>query len=281
VGALADDAVTVEGVQAENAISDPDRINAGDYLDVCVGNGVDDITGASRVPTTAPPVDVASGTGVAAQQQKLNELFAGYGIPALAVDGDSGRLTEQQLCAARVALGMPISRADMEPGGAEEQALMAAGSVPIPAGAPTSASRWVLIDQTCQVMFVGEGSDRLVYVFRTSTGERGHETRDQDGSRAFRFDPARGNGGWHNSIDYPVAGDNPLNGNMYMPLYFDNGQAIHGANNVPTDPRSKGCARLRVENQDALVDWLGLRDAGGPVWNPDRINLTVNVQGRY
>ena len=114
---------------------------------------------------------MASGTGVAAQQQKLNELFAGYGLPALAVDGDSGRLTEQQLCAARVALGLPISRADMEPGGAEEQALMAAGSVPIPAGAPSRSSRWVLIDQTCQVMFVGEGADRVVYVFRTSTGE--------------------------------------------------------------------------------------------------------------
>ena len=68
---------------------------------------------------------------------------------------------------------------------------------------------------------------------------------------------------------------------MYMPLYFDNGQAIHGANNVPTDPRSKGCARLRVENQDALIDWLGLRDAGGPIWNADRINLAVSVQGRY
>ena len=235
----------------------------------------------ARVPAPTPAAAVATGTGVAAQQQKLNELFAGYGLPALSVDGNSGRLTEQQLCAARAALGLPISRADMEPGGAEELALMAAGSVPIPAGAPVRSSRWVMIDQTCQVMFVGEGADRVVYVFRTSTGEPGFETRGQNGSRVFRFDPARENDGWHNSIDYPVPGDNPLNGNMYMPLYFDNGQAIHGANNVPTDPRSKGCARLRVENQDALIDWLGLRDAGGPIWNADRINLAVSVQGRY
>ena len=261
VSAIGNEAVTVQNVQAENGIANPNTINAGDYLDVCVGNGVDDVTGAQRTPAPAPVEAVASGTGVAAQQQKLNELFGGYGLPALTADGDSGRLTEQQLCGARVALGLPISRADMEPGGAEEQALMAAGSVPIPAGAPTSSSRWVLIDQTCQLMFVGEGNDRLVHVFRTSTGEPGHETRNQNGSRAFRFDPARENDGWHNSIDYPVPGDNPLNGNMYMPLYFDNGQAIHGANNVPTDPRSKGCARLRVENQNALLDWLGLRDA--------------------
>ena len=177
---------------------------------------------------------------MAAQQQKLNELFYGLGFPGLTVDGDSGRLTEQQLCAARVALGMPISRADMEPGGPEEQALMAATSVGVPPSAPTWAGRWILIDKTCQVIFVGEGTDRLVFVFQTSTGSPGYETRDQNGSAVFRYNPARGNNGWHNSYDYPVGGDNPLNGNMYKPLYFDNGQAIHGANNVPTNPRQQG-----------------------------------------
>ncbi|MGH8240511.1 MAG: L,D-transpeptidase, partial [Steroidobacteraceae bacterium] len=139
----------------------------------------------------------------------------------------------------------------------------------------------VLIDRTCQVMFAGEGDSRLVHVFPTSTGSSGFETRLQDGSQVFRFDPARGNNGWHNSYDYPVSGDNPLNGNMYMPLYFDNGQAIHGANNVPPSPQSKGCARLRVANQDALVDWLGLRDVGQPVWDEDEIGLVVSVQGRF
>ena len=68
---------------------------------------------------------------------------------------------------------------------------------------------------------------------------------------------------------------------MYKPLYFDGGQAIHGANNVPRSPASKGCARLRLEDMDALVYWLGLADAGGVTYNEDRINLTVNVQGRY
>jgi hypothetical protein len=68
---------------------------------------------------------------------------------------------------------------------------------------------------------------------------------------------------------------------MYMPLYFDGGQAIHGANNVPPSPQSKGCARLRVESQNALIDWLGLRDVAGPVWDPGRIDLTVSVQGQF
>ena len=38
---------------------------------------------------------------------------------------------------------------------------------------------------------------------------------------------------------------------MYKPLYFDNGQAIHGANTVPTSPASHGCARLRVHDQES------------------------------
>ena len=138
-----------------------------------------------------------------------------------------------------------------------------------------------MIDQTCQMMFVGEGSSRLVFVFPTSTGESGHETRNQNGSGVFRYDPARENGGWHNSTAYPVEADNPLNGNMYKPLYFDDGQAIHGAGYVPTSPQSKGCARLRVEHQDALIGWLGLRDAAGPLWDGGQIGLTVSVQGRY
>ena len=196
------------------------------------------------------------------------------------MDGESGRFTRQLLCAARTSLGLPASRTDMAPGSPEEQALMSMQSVSIPAGAPTQSYRWVLIDRTCQVLYAGEGSERLVFVFPTSTGEPGAQTRDQDYSPIFRYNPARGNGGWHNSSDFPVAGDNPLNGNMYKPLYFDRGQAIHGANNVPPEPRSKGCARLRVGDQDALIGWLGLADSG-PISEADQVGLVVSVNGQW
>ena len=121
----------------------------------------------------------------------------------------------------------------------------------------------------------------FVVVFPTSTGEPEHETRQQNRSQAFRYDPALHNDGWHNSTDFPGAEDNPLNGNMYRPLYFDRGQAIHGANNVPTSPRSKGCARLRVEHQDLLIAWLGLDGIGGATYDASRMDVTVNVQGAY
>ncbi|MBA3310279.1 MAG: L,D-transpeptidase [Nocardioidaceae bacterium] len=199
----------------------------------------------------------------------------------LAVDGISGPLTRQQLCTARVLLGLPVSRSDMAMGGDEEAELLALTSVPIPPGAPTDHERWTLIDMTCQVLIAGTGTSGVTFVFPASTGSAGYETRVLAEAAAFRFDPALDNGGWHDSTEFPAAYDNPLNGNLYRPIYFSNGQAIHGANNVPPQPASKGCVRLRVDHQDQLVAWLGLDDADGPVWMKRRINLTVSTLGSY
>jgi lipoprotein-anchoring transpeptidase ErfK/SrfK len=169
----------------------------------------------------------------------------------------------------------------MATGSEEEQILMATETLPIPFTSSILSERWVLIDQTCQIMFVGVGGEQLQFVFPTSTGLSQFPTRAQNRSNVFRYRSASGNDGWHNSTTYPAAGDNPLNGNMYRPLYFDRGQAIHGANNVPRSPASHGCARLRVGHMDALIDWLGLGDVRGSTGDSGRINLTVNVQGRY
>ncbi len=271
--AMPDTAVSFQDLQDENGIADADRIESGDYLDICVGNQINDITGDTRGADSGAIVDDT----VAVQQRKINELFAGRGMPQLAVDGVSGPLTKQQLCAIRTAFGLPVNRADMVPGSAEEQLLMSAVTLPAQVGAP---DRWVLIDMTCQIMFAGD-STSIVFVFPTSTGEAGYETREQQGVSAFRFDPAIDNDGWHDSTMFPAASDNPLNGNMYKPVYFDNGQAIHGSYNVPPEPLSKGCARLLVEHQDALLAWLGLGDATSQIWSADRINLTVNARGQF
>ena len=275
-----DETVNVVALRAENDLLTAD-IDAGQVLDVCVGNGLDDVTGEQRTDPDADVVSAAVKQNVELQQLKLNRLFEGYGTPPLLVDGVSGPVTRQRLCAARLSLGLPATTADMVAGSAEEEMLLAATELAVPQTSATASTRWILIDRTCQIMFAGSGSSELAYVFPTSTGSEGHETRLQERSNAFRFDPAIANGGWHDSTDFPVAIDNPLNGNMYRPLYFDGGQAIHGANNVPTSPQSKGCARLRVEHQDALVDWLGLSDARAPIWSERQIAVTVNVQGEY
>jgi len=265
--------VTVDGLKEENWLDDDHVIHPGDRLDVCVGNDMDDVTGASRLP---PPADA-----VMIQQRKLNELFEPYAIPELLVDGISGPLTRQLLCAARIGLGLPATTGNMPAGSADEELLLAADSISIPAGAATWARRWILVDETCQVMFTGEGAARIVEVFPTSTGEPGHETHNVQAVAAYRYDPAVDNDGWHDSSRYPADVDNPLNGNMYKPLYFNGGQAIHGADVVPPDPRSKGCARLYPWDQDSLIEWLGLAELTEVTWQKRQIDATVTVQGEY
>jgi len=273
-----DDTVRVDTISAENDL-EGNLIVPGQLLDVCVDNGVDDRTGENRPPNQALVAD-ATRANVESQQTKLNELFAAYGTPELIVDGISGSVTRQRLCAARLALGLPASTLDMEMGSPEEQMLMAATSLTVPPGTPIANPRWVFIEETCQMMFIGSGWD-IAYIFPTSTGEPGHETRPQDATRAYRFDPALDNDGWHNSTDFPVEEDNPLNGNMYKPIYFDGGLAIHGANNVPTSPQSKGCARLRLEHQDALIAFLELSEVERAFNNSRTIDLAVTITGRY
>lgn len=274
-----DQTVTPETIISENDL-DGEVIFPDQLLDVCVDNGLDDRTGSERAPNQAL-ADAERRAAVIRQQEKLNELFAGSGMRELLVDGISGPVTRQRLCAARVALGIDVNRNDMAAGSEEEELLFATDALRQPFTTALLSERWILIDRTCQVMFTGEGDIGITNIFSTSTGEHGYETRDQDRTRAYRFDPALDNGGWHNSTTFPVPEDNPLNGNMYKPLYFDGGQAIHGSNNVPTTPQSKGCARLRVSDMETLIAWLGLNGVQGPTYSSRLINVTVNVQGAY
>jgi hypothetical protein len=273
-----DDTVRVDTISAENDL-DGNTIFPDQLLDVCVDNGLDDRTGAAREPNRVLVAE-ATMANVEIQQAKLNELFAGTGMAELPVDGVSGSVTRQRLCAARMGLGLLPSTADMEAGSEEEQLLMAATTLNVPLNAPVDAERWVHVDQTCQVMFVGAGADQLQFIFPTSTGQPGFETRLQDASKVYRYDPAFDNDGWHDSTEFPVPEDNPINGNMYKPLYFDGGLAIHGANNVPTSPQSKGCARLRVGDQDQLLDWLGIGEVTQPIGG-SQFGLTVRIVGQF
>ena len=154
-----DDTVRVDTIQAENDLVD-DTLQPDQLLDVCVDNGLDDRTGEAREPNQALVAE-ATMANVEIQQAKLNELFAGYGIADLPIDGVSGSVTRQRLCAARLGLGLPPSTLDMVAGSEEEQVLMAAAQLNIPFSAPVEEERWVLVDQTCQIMFVGAGNQTV------------------------------------------------------------------------------------------------------------------------
>lgn len=268
----------LRGLWYENGFLD--TLVPGQLLDVCVDNGINDIEGGAQLRAAHPNAVAALKTVVSHQQTKVNELLGPYGMRPLTVDGIPGPSTGQRLCAVRLLLGLKRSINDMEPASTEMAALMAATGVSAPKSSVRGSSRWALIDKTCQVMFIGSGMD-LKFVFPTSTGGEGTDTRPQTAARVFRYNPAVDNDGWHNSSQYPVGYDNPLNGNLYKPLFFDYGQAIHGAGSIPPRPASKGCARLAVDDQNRLINWLGLDKMTTETWVPKDINLVVAVQGTF
>ena len=105
--ARADEIVTIASLQAENGLVD-ELIVPEQLLDVCIDNGLDDITGQQRLERNAAVIAVETFASVTAQQTKLNELLVPYGFPEMPVDGVSGPVTQRALCASRLALGLPV-----------------------------------------------------------------------------------------------------------------------------------------------------------------------------
>jgi hypothetical protein len=73
--AEADEIVTIASLQAENGLLD-ELIVPGQLLDVCIDNGLDDITGEQRLERNVAVVATETLASVTAQQTKLNELLA-------------------------------------------------------------------------------------------------------------------------------------------------------------------------------------------------------------
>lgn len=198
----------------------------------------------SAPPRRAPAADVA------AVQRELNGELAASGYPPLVVDGVGGPRTRQAVGAV---------------------ALMAALR-----GAPAPHRR-VIVDRVTQVL-VAADLHGVRLVAPVSTGAPESPTRLVDSVAAFRYEPASDNAGWRNSTTFPVGPDDPRGGNMYRPVYFDRGQAIHGSDRVPPSPSSHGCVLVDPAVQDALVRWLGLDGVVEAVWSTEVIDLRVTVR---
>ena len=135
-----DETVNVVALRAENNLATAD-IEVGQMLDVCVGNGLDDVTGEQRPDPDETIVAAAVRQNVEIQQLKLNKLFEGLGTPPLLVDGISGPVTRQRLCAARLGLGLPAELEDMSAGSDEEDRLLAAAELQIPYTSALASNR--------------------------------------------------------------------------------------------------------------------------------------------
>jgi hypothetical protein len=206
-------------------------------------------------PTTVPPPPAepevldrgTTGPRTQALQQRLVDLRFDPGP----VDGDFGRKTEMAVWAFQKISGLP---ADGRVTPAVWQAMQAAGP-PAPLRPSGPGDRFE-VDLARQVLFLYDGGSlRLITHISTGTGQEycdnGHcgvaVTPTGD------FDVYRRIDGWRES---------PL-GQLYNPLYFTRGWAIHGAPSVPNHPASHGCVRVPMHIAEYLP---GLVTNGEPVY---------------
>ena len=190
-------------------------------------------TTTAPTTTTLPPDDGVlaagdSGPAVEALQRRLNELHFDPGP----VDGRFGSGTTMAVWAFQKLTGQP---ADGRVTPAQWQQMQSAGP-PAPM-MPDGGSERVEIDLARQVMLVYEGGAlRLATHVSTGSGrsycENGHcgDAVTPGGSYRFTWRYS----GWRTS---------PL-GQLYNPVYFNGGIAVHGASSVPSYPASHGCVRI-------------------------------------
>jgi lipoprotein-anchoring transpeptidase ErfK/SrfK len=124
-----------------------------------------------------------------------------------------------------------------------------ASAQPPPALVPAGGPGRVEIDLNRQVLSLYEG-DQLSKVLSVSTGS-GERYCSRDGCGTAVTPP----GSYR--VDYHADGwvTSPL-GRLYNPVYFDpkRGLAIHGFQEVPSDPESHGCVRIAMSAAEWFPD---------------------------
>lgn len=181
-----------------------------------------------------------TGSDVAALQSNL----AGTGYWCGSADGIFGHLTQQAVWAVqkhhhleRDGVVGPLTRD-----------AVASGSVPQPVAGGTG----VEVHLERQLLLVVR-DDATREVFNTSTGNGEWYTLD---GRRHRATTPRGTWQVYSTWSHGWQ-EGPL-GNMWRPMYYNSGWAIHGSESIPTYPASHGCSRLSTAAMDHLWSSGGL-----------------------
>lgn len=116
----------------------------------------------------------------------------------------------------------------------------------------------VEIDIVRQVLLV-VGPDGTYKVINTSTGGNYEYVNPKTGDTNVAYTPT---GSFAVGYRYDGLEVAPL-GELYRPLYFYGGWAIHGSTSVPEYPASHGCARTSFTDQDWIWDQI---PSGTPVY---------------
>jgi len=160
--------------------------------------------------------------------------LADLGLPVAVIDGHDGVPLRRSLCAWRRLSGLEAHRGPLDADDLE--VLLTMEALP-----PAPSGRGVTIDKTCQASyFHDDGTWQRVVA--TSTGRNGLP-------RVGDYRVQRKRAGWHTSTLYWAPRPN-----MYNTIYFNGAIALHGSNDVPFRPASRGCARLELEDADFLFE---------------------------
>ncbi len=186
-------------------------------------------TTATTVAASAPGLGMGdSGPAVTALQQRLTDLK----YDPEGVDGHYGLGTWQAVVAFQKAMGLPRT------GRATPDVLNALPKASPPAPlVPAGGANRVEIDLPRQILMLYEGG-QLVRTMMISSG--GGYRYCVDGQCDIAITPG---GSYH--IFYKFLGvQTDKLGQLFNPLYFNGGIAIHGEPSVPLYPASHGCVRI-------------------------------------
>lgn len=114
-----------------------------------------------------------------------------------------------------------------------------------------SQKKWIAIDLTAQKLFAWEGN-RVVYAVTVSTGKAETPTRKGVFTVQTKHETTRMTG---DDYDFPA---------VPYTMYYDGGNAIHGANwhNLFGNPVTHGCTNVAVDHAKWLFNWASV---GTPV----------------
>jgi len=175
---------------------------------------------------------------VKALQERLAELGYDVGTP----DGKWGAQTTYALMAFQKVEGLSRDGQD----GPQTQAALATASKPGPM-VPGGAANRIEIDVERQVMFHWVGGS-LARILPVSTGN--NERYCVDGECSVAVTPGGSFRIGRKAAGLEVA---PL-GELWWPMYFNGGIAIHGSPSVPAYPASHGCIRIPMYAAPTFYD---------------------------
>ena len=187
-------------------------------------------TEAPTTSTTAAPA--ASSNAAIPSVLKLQERLAELGYDVGTPDGKWGARTTYSLMAFQKVEGLSVDGQD----GPQTQAALATASPPgpmLPGGSPTR----IEIDVARQVLFHWVNGS-LARILPVSTGN--NEAYCVDGECSVAVTPGGSFRIGRKAVGLEVA---PL-GELWWPMYFNGGIAIHGSPSVPAYPASHGCIRI-------------------------------------